>query len=119
MSDLNSIFIVGRLTADPTLKYTDKGTQMMTFNLANNQVSFDKQTQEFKQKAGFFNIVLFGKQCESLGNILKKGHRIGVNGKLQQDQYVSKNGEKRSSIKIVAQYIQYLDVKRTTEDVVN
>ena len=114
MNDLNSVFMVGRLTADPELKNAN-GHQLLSFRLANNYNTFDEAKKEYQEEAGFYSVVLFGKQAEKLAPYLKKGNRIGVNGRLKQHSWETKAGEKRSSVDIVAYTIQFLDTKRASQ----
>jgi single-strand DNA-binding protein len=111
MNDLNSVFMVGRLTADSELKNAN-GHSLLAFRIANNYNTFDDQKKEYQEETGFYNVVLFGKQSEKIAPYLKKGNRIGVNGRLKHEEWETKEGEKRNGVKIVAYTVQFLDAPR-------
>ena len=109
MNDLNSVYLVGRLTADPKASELKNGLSRLTFTLANNQYHYNEEKKEYIHDAGFFNIITFTEEKNPLKNYLKKGLRIGINGRLQDNQYISKTGEKKRSMSIVAFSIQLLE----------
>ena len=81
MNDLNSVFMVGRLTKQPEVDVSEKGS-VLSFTLANHYNTFNEEKKEYVEETGFYPVQLFGKQAEKLGSYLKKGQRIGVNGRL-------------------------------------
>ena len=109
MNDLNSVFIVGRVTADPQVRSAKSGTKILVLRLANHHYSFDEEKKEYAEETGFFNVVMFGRQAEKWGGSLKKGQRIGVNGRLSQENWESKEGEKKTRDSIIAYAVQLLD----------
>jgi single-strand DNA-binding protein len=110
MNDLNSVFIVGRVAADPQVRSAKSGMKVLSLRIANHHYSFDEEKKEYAEETGFFNVVMFGRQAEKWGASLKKGQRIGVNGRLSQDNWESKEGEKKTRDSIVAYAVQLLDV---------
>ena len=106
MQDLNFVSIIGRLTKDPELKYTQSGTAILGLSIAVNRSQ--KQGNEWKDVASFFEVSLFGKQAETLNQYLHKGKQIGVAGHLEQQRWQSQDGSNRSKVVIMAENIQLL-----------
>lgn len=106
MQDLNFVSIIGRLTKDPELKYTQSGTAILGLSIAVNRIQ--KQGNEWKDVASFFEVSLFGKQAETLNQYLHRGKQIGVAGHLEQQRWQSQDGSNRSKVVIMAENIQLL-----------
>ena len=79
------------------------------FVLANNNYRYDEVKKEYQQNTGFFDVTVFGKENERMISKLKKGIRIGVNGRLNMVTKIDKAGEKKKQIEIVCFTIQILD----------
>ncbi len=105
MADINHVVLVGRLTRDAQLKYTNTGIAISTFSIAINRRV--KQGDKWTDEAHFFDITLFGKQAEAVTQYLRKGTQVAVEGELRQDRW-EQDGQKRSKIVIVANNIQLL-----------
>jgi len=105
MADLNHVTLIGRLTRDAELKYTAGGQAVCKFSIAVNRRK--KNGDQWEDEANFFDIVLWGKQGESLQNYLIKGKMIGVDGELRQDRW-QQEGQNRSKVEIIANYVQLL-----------
>ena len=105
MADLNHVVLIGRLTRDAELKYTAGGQAVSKFSVAVNRRK--KVGDQWEDEANFFDIVLWGKQGESLQNYLLKGKMVGIDGELRQDRW-QQDGQNRSKVEIVASYIQLL-----------
>ncbi|MCL2180325.1 MAG: single-stranded DNA-binding protein [Treponema sp.] len=105
MADLNHVVLVGRLTRDAELKYTSNGQAVCKFSIAVNRRK--KNGDQWEDEANYFDIVLWGKQGESLQSYLTKGKLIGVDGELRQDRW-QQDGQNRSKIEIIAGYVQLL-----------
>ena len=105
---MNKVFFIGRLTADAELRTTTSGKSVTTFSLAVND-GFGE-----KQKAYFFNVVVWGKGAEVVANYTHKGSKVAVTGKLTSRSYDDKNGNKRTAIEVVADMmggVEFLDSK--------
>lgn len=114
MNDLNSVFLVGRLVADPETKTGRSGSRFLKIRIANDHYAFDEEKKTYAKETGFFDIVLFGRQVETLGpDRLAKGTRIGVNGRLVMRSYRTKDGADRTAYEIVGYSLQVLDPPRT------
>lgn len=102
---INKVIIYGNLTRDPEVKSLPSGIQVATFGIATNRVYRDR-TGNKQEQADFHNIVVFGRQAETVGQYLKKGSAAFVEGRLQTRQW-EKDGEKKSRTEIVAERVQF------------
>jgi single-strand DNA-binding protein len=105
MADINHVVLVGRLTRDAELKYTAGGQAVCKFSVAVNRRK--KSGEQWVDEANFFDIVLWGRQGESLNQYLLKGKQVGVDGELRQDRW-EQDGQNRSKVEIVANNLQLL-----------
>ena len=105
MIDINHVVLVGRLTRDAELKYTAGGQAVCKFSLAVNRRR--KNGEQWVDEPSFFDIVLWGRQGESLNQYLIKGKLIGVDGELRQDRW-EQDGQNRSKVEIIANNVQLL-----------
>jgi len=105
MADLNHVVLIGRLTRDAELKYTAGGQAVCKFSIAVNRRK--KNGDQWEDEANFFDIVLWGRQGESLHPYLVKGKMVGVDGELRQDRW-QQDGQNRSKVEIIANYLQLL-----------
>ena len=103
--DLNHVCLIGRLTRDAELKYTSAGQAVSKFSIAVNRRI--KNGDKWEDDANFFDIVLWGKQAQSLNQYLSKGKMIAVEGELSQNRW-QQDGQNRSKVEIVANNIQLL-----------
>ncbi len=103
--DINSVTIVGRLTRDAELKYTNGGSAVTKFSLAVNRSR--KDGDQWVEEASFFDVSLWGRRGESLNQYLQRGTRIAVTGELRQDRW-EQDGQSRSRVFIHANNIQLL-----------
>lgn len=103
--NLNKVFILGRLTADPQLRSTPGGQQVASFSLATNRNWTDKSGQK-KEEAEFHNIVVWGRSAEIAGKFLTKGQLALVEGRMQTRSWQDKQGQSRKTTEIVADRIQ-------------
>lgn len=102
---LNRIILIGRLTADPELKYTPSGTAVCNFNLA-----VDRQKRSDGEKeTDFVPIVVWQKLAELSAQYLKKGRMAAIDGRLQIRQYENKEGQRVRVAEVVADNVRFLD----------
>ncbi len=104
-NDLNMVVLVGRLTRDPEMRYTNSGTAVLRFSLAVNRRK--RSGDSWTDEVSFFDATVWGKQAESLNNYLVKGKQVAVNGELRQNRW-EQDGQKRSKIEVVANSVQLL-----------
>ena len=105
MADINHVVLVGRLTRNAELKYTNSGAAVSKFSLAINQRR--KKDEQWVDEAHFFDIVLWGKSAESLNQYLVKGKQVGVEGQLRQNRW-EQDGQARSKVEIFATNVMLL-----------
>lgn len=109
---LNLVTLVGNITRDIEVKYTPSGTAVANIGLAVND-SHKGKDGEIKKEVCFITIVVWGKRAENCAQQLKKGSPIFITGRLQSRSWETTDGQKRSTIEVVADNIQFLD--RTKE----
>jgi single-strand DNA-binding protein len=109
MASFNKVILIGNLTRDPELKYTPKGTAVAKIGLAVNR-SWRTETGETREEVTFVDVDAFGRQAETIGQYLKKGRPLMVEGRLKLDQWDDKQtGQKRSRLGVVLESFQFLD----------
>lgn len=109
MASYNKVILIGNLTRDPELRYTAKGTAIGKLGLAVNR-KWRNEAGEWQEEVTFIDVSAFGKQAETIGQYLKKGRPIMVEGRLRLDQWDDKNtGQKRSKLDVVLENFQFLD----------
>lgn len=105
---INRVTLVGRLTKDVDLRYTQNGTAVANFSIA-VQRNFKNQNGDYG--ADFINCVVFRRQAENLAQYMKKGSQIGVDGRLQSRTYEDKDGKTVFVTEVVADNVQFLETK--------
>ena len=109
----DKVFLIGRLTRDPGLRYTGSNTPVATFSLAVNR-NFSNQNGE--READFINIVVWRKQAENVKNFLTQGSQVAIDGRIQTRSYDDQNGQKRYVTEVVAEEAYFADSKRDGAD---
>ncbi len=107
MANLNKVFLIGNLTADPELRYTPSGTAVADLRLAINN-EFTSKDGEKKSDVVFIDVVVWQRQAENCSQYLSKGRPVMVEGRLKLDTWENQQGEKRSKLRVVAQNVQFL-----------
>lgn len=107
MIDVNRVFLAGRLTRDPELRYTGSGTAVTTLGVACNR-RFKSRDGADREEVLYINVVGWGKTAENCANYLSKGRPIFVEGRLQSRQW-ERDGQKRTTIEVVADRVQFMD----------
>jgi len=117
MEDLNSVSLIGRLTKDAELTYTNAGVAVAAFSIAVNRRK--KDGADYKDETHYFDLAVFGTKAENMHQYLSKGQQVCVQGKLKQDRWEDKEGQKRSQIQIEAWGVQLLGSKpkQQTDDI--
>src|SRR5690606_30366161 len=108
---INNVTLVGRLTKDPELRYTPSGVANCIFTLAVNR-TFKNQNGE--QEADFIQCVAWRKAAENLSNYMTKGSLIGITGRIQTGSYEGQDGKRVYTTEVVAESIQFLESKNTS-----
>lgn len=107
---VNKVMLIGRLGADPQLKYTPSGRANINFNLATNAVWKDQEGNQ-QERTDWHRIVAWGKLAEVMGEWLKKGSLVYLEGRLQSRSYDDANGVKKWVTEIVASDMEMLGKK--------
>src|SRR5258708_39436431 len=108
---LNKAQLIGNLTRDPELRYTPTGAAVCSFGMATNR-SWTTETGEKKEEAEFHNIVAWGKLGELCSQLLKKGRKIYVEGRLATRSWTTQDGQQKSRTEIVIDDMMILDSKK-------
>ncbi len=108
MPDLNKVFLMGRLTKDPELRYTAGGAAVANLRVAINRV-YSLQSGEKKEEVCYVTVVVWRKTAEAVGEYLKKGDPLFVEGYLQSRSWETEDKQKRSTMEVVADRIQFLN----------
>lgn len=106
MANLNKVFLMGNLTADPELRYTPKGTAVTDIRLAINRY-YAGDNSERQEETTFVDVTLWNRQAEVAGNYLSKGRGVFVEGRFQLDSWEDKaSGQKRTKLRVIGENIQ-------------
>jgi len=105
MTDLNHVVLIGRLTRGAELGYLTNGTAVCKFSIAVNRSV--KRGDNWESEVSFFEIVLWGRQAESLNQYLVKGKLVGIDGELRQERW-EHEGQNRSKVTVTAASVQLL-----------
>lgn len=103
---INRVVLVGRLTKDPELKYTQTGIAVTRFTLAVNRAF---QSASGEREADFISCVAWRKQAENVANFLKKGSLVGVDGRIQTGSFEGQDGKRVYTTEVVADSTQFLE----------
>lgn len=98
---------MGNLTRNPEIRHTPSGTAVVDLGLAVNEEFINKAGEKIEQTV-FVDVTVWGKQAESCNEYLTKGSQAFIDGKLQLDQWKTKEGENRSKLRVKADRVQFL-----------
>ena len=102
---MNRVFLIGRITKKPELRYTNTNTEFTRFTLAVNR-TYNKEDTDF------INIVAWRKQAENICNYLDKGSLVAIDGRIQTGSYEDNKGNRRYTFDVVADNVEFLETKR-------
>ncbi len=108
---LNKVILIGNLTRDPELRYTPNGTAVCTFGLATNR-GWTTESGEKKEETEFHRVVSWNKLAELCNQLLAKGRKVYVEGRLQTRSWQGQDGQQRTTTEIVIEDMIILDSKR-------
>jgi len=108
MASVNKVIIVGNLGRDPEVRYTPDGASIANVTIATTDTWKDKATGEKKEATEWHRVVFFGKLAEIVGQYLKKGRQVYVEGALRTRKWTDKEGHERYSTEIVANEMKML-----------
>lgn len=105
--DVNHVTIIGRLTRNAELKFTNGGTAITTISIANNEMK--KTADGYEDVVSFFDVIIWGRTAEAIAQYLTKGKQVAIEGRLRQDRWHDReSGQPRSKVKITARTVQLL-----------
>jgi len=108
MANLNKVLLMGNLTRDPEVRYTPKGTAVAELGIAVNRI-YSGENGEKREETTFVDVTVWGRTAENVGEYLKKGRPVFIEGRLQLDSWEDKqSGQKRNKLKVVADNVQFL-----------
>lgn len=109
---MNNVTLMGRLTRDPELQYSNNGTAFSKFSIA--------VPRDFKRdETDFINCLAFGKIAETIAEYLKKGKRIALQGRIQTGSYNNKEGQRVNTFEVVVDKFEFVDSAKSEENNVN
>ena len=106
---MNKVFLIGRLTKDPELRYTGSNVAVCSFSIAINR-NFTNANGE--READFINVVVWRKQAENVKNYLSQGSQVAIDGRIQTRTYDDQNGQRRYITEVVADNVEFLGSKK-------
>lgn len=106
---VNKVILVGNLGRDPEVRYTPSGAAVANLTIATSESWKDKQSGENVERTEWHRIVMYQRLAEIVGEYLKKGSKIYIEGRLQTRKWQDKNGQDRYTTEVVAQEMQMLD----------
>lgn len=113
---LNKVMLIGNLTRDPELRYTPSGTAVCSFRVATNRSWTPSDGSERREETEFHRIVTWNKLAELCSQLLAKGRKVYVEGRLQTRSWEPAEGEKRYTTEVVAEDMVILDSRRVAEE---
>ncbi len=105
---INRVTIVGNLTRDPELRALPSGGNVCSLRVAVNERRKDGATGQWTDAPNFFNVTIFGNSADNAAKFLSKGRQVAVDGRLRWREWQDQQGNKRESIEIVAQDVQFI-----------
>lgn len=108
---INKVILIGNLGMDPEVRYTPNGSAVANVTLATSETWRDKQSGELQDRTEWHRIVFFGRLAEIVGEYLRKGSKIYVEGSLRTRKWQDKNGVDRYTTEIIANEMHMLDTR--------
>ncbi len=107
-TNINRVVLTGNLTRDPELRSLPSGMAICSLRIASNTRRKDGSTGEWVDKPNYFDITVFGAQGENCARFLSKGRPVAIDGRLEWREWTDKEGNKRQSVEVVADAVQFL-----------
>ena len=109
MPSFNKVMLIGRLTRDPEMRYTTSGLAVTSFSIA---VDRRNKNQQGEKQTDFFRCTAWRQSAEFVSSYASKGRLIAVEGRIELNEYVGQDGQKKSSADIVCDHVEILDSNR-------
>jgi single-strand DNA-binding protein len=107
-TNINRVVLTGNLTRDPELRNLPSGMAVCSLRIASNTRRKDQSSGEWVDKPNYFDVTVWGAQGENCANYLSKGRPVAIDGRLEWREYQDKEGNKRQSVDIIADSVQFL-----------
>ena len=107
---MNKVFLIGRMTSTPELRYSDSQVAVLRFNVAINR-GRDKNGDD--KGADFPSVLAFGRTAENMSKFVEKGNRIAIEGHIQTGKYQNKNGDTVYTTDVIADRVEFIDWKES------
>ncbi|MGH2968048.1 MAG: single-stranded DNA-binding protein [Solirubrobacteraceae bacterium] len=107
-TNINRVVLTGNLTRDPELRSTASGMSVCSLRVASNTRRKNQSTGEWEDKPNFFDVTVWGAQGENCARFLSKGRPVALDGRLEWREWEGQDGNKRQSVEIVADAVQFL-----------
>ena len=108
---INKVILIGNLGADPEIRYMPNGSAVAHINIATNESWKDKQTGEVQERTEWHKVSLFDKLAQIVGEYLKKGSKVYIEGSIRTKKWQDQTGNDRYSTEIIPNTMQMLDSK--------
>jgi single-strand DNA-binding protein len=105
---INRVVLVGRLTRDPELRVLPSGASVCSLRVACNSSRRDPEGN-YQERPNFFDVSVYGASAESVSRYMRKGSRVGVDGRLEWREWETADQQKRQAVSVVGDAIQFLD----------
>ena len=105
---INRVVISGNLTRDPELRSTASGMAVLSFGVAVNDRRRNPQTDQWEDYPNFIDCTVFGNRAQGLANILTKGMKVAIEGRLRYSTWETQDGQKRSKIEVIADNVDFM-----------
>ena len=107
---MNKVFLIGRMTSEPELRYTDSQVAVLRFNIAIDR-GRDKNGND--KGADFPSVLAFGRTAENLSKFVGKGNRVAIDGHIQTGRYTKQNGDTVYTTDVIADRVEFIDWKES------
>jgi single-strand DNA-binding protein len=106
--NINRVVITGNLTRDPELRALSSGNSVCSLRIACNGRRKNNETGQWEDQPNYFDVTVWGAQGENCHRFLSKGRPVAIDGRLQWREWQDQNGNKRQSVDIIAESVQFL-----------
>jgi single-strand DNA-binding protein len=113
---INRVVLLGNLTRDPELRSLPSGTTVCRMRIACNTRRRNAETGDWDEKPNFFDVSVFGPSAEACDSFLEKGRPVAVDGRLEWREWETAEGQRRQTVEIIADSVQFLSSRAPAED---
>ena len=113
---VNKVILLGRVGSDPEVKYMPSGNAVLNLSIATNRKFKNQETGSYEDKTEWHRVVFFNKPAETIGQYIKKGQQLYVEGRLQTRKWQDKDGVEKYSTDIISDNFTFIGSKSDTAD---